>query len=290
MSIYAWYRQYQKYGVAGLMSSKRQIKRKNIDFNTKSIPAHDISELQEQIKQLQMEVDVLKEALNLLKKDPGISVTELKNREKAVVIDAMKNRYPLPNLLRLLNMAKSSYYYHETAIKQPDKYSHIRKKMIELFNENRKCYGYRRIHQELKRLGITISEKIVRDIRYSPLSKCKFSERLTDRVLSLSVILKIPDTCQFSYFLSMLKLRSRLRLSNAALHKSIGCMSNTGSDLFMIFTLFFPKTLQISAPLLRFQQHRKPSCPHPDKCISCLSVQSQQPFPCARLSQRFNRE
>ena len=149
MSIYAWYRQYQKYGVAGLMSSKKQIKRENIDFNTKSIPTQDISELQEQIKQLQMEVDVLKEALNLLKKDPGINVMELKNREKAVVIDAMKDRYPLPNLLRLLNMAKSSYYYHETAIKQPDKYSHIRKKIIELFNENRKCYGYRRIHQEL---------------------------------------------------------------------------------------------------------------------------------------------
>ena len=149
----------------------------------------------------------------------------------------MKNRYPLPNLLWLLNMAKNSYYYHETAIKQPDKYSHIRKKIIELFNENRKCYGYRRIHQKLKRLGITISEKIVCDIRYSPLSKYKSSERLTDRVLSLSVILKIPDTCQLSYFLSMLKLMSRLRLSNAALHKSIGCMSNTGSDLFMIFTL-----------------------------------------------------
>ena len=53
------------------------------------------------------------------------------------------------------------------AIKQPDKYSHIRKKIIELFNENRQCYGYRRIHQELKRPGITISEKIVRDIMKS---------------------------------------------------------------------------------------------------------------------------
>ena len=53
------------------------------------------------------------------------------------------------------------------AIKQPDKYSHIRKKIIELFNENRKCYGYRRIHRELKRLGTTISEKIVRDIMKS---------------------------------------------------------------------------------------------------------------------------
>ena len=108
MSIYAWYRQYQKYGVAGLMSSKKQIKRENIDFNTKSIPAHDISELQKQIKQLQMEVDVLKEALNLLKKDPGINITKLKNHEKAVVIDAVEDKYPLHQLLKCLCMAKAA--------------------------------------------------------------------------------------------------------------------------------------------------------------------------------------
>lgn len=33
MSIYTWYRQYKEYGVAGLMSSKKRIKRENIDFN-----------------------------------------------------------------------------------------------------------------------------------------------------------------------------------------------------------------------------------------------------------------
>ena len=32
-SIYSWYRKYKKFGVAGLMSSKKQIKRENIDFN-----------------------------------------------------------------------------------------------------------------------------------------------------------------------------------------------------------------------------------------------------------------
>lgn len=164
MSIYTWYRQYKKYGVAGLMSSKKQIKRENIDFNTESAPAQGISELQVQIKQLQMEVDVLKEALNLLKKDPGINVTELKNREKAVVIDAMKNKYPLPQLLKFLCMAKSSYYYQRAAIKRPDKYREIHTNIIELFKENRNCYGYRRIHSELKKIGIDISEKIVRRI------------------------------------------------------------------------------------------------------------------------------
>jgi len=167
MSIYKWYRQYQKYGVAGLMSSKKQIKRENVDFDTKSSKDSNISELQEQIKQLQMEVDVLKEALNLLKKDPGINVTELKNREKAVVIDAIKDRYSLPDLLRTLKIAKSSYYYQERVLKQPDKYNAVREKIIELFAENRSCYGYRRIYQQLKKLGITVSEKIVRSIMKS---------------------------------------------------------------------------------------------------------------------------
>ena len=164
MSIYAWYRQYRKYGVAGLMSSKKQIKREKIDFNAESVPQSEISDLQDQIKQLQMEVDVLKEALNLLKKDPGIHVTELKNREKAVVIDAVKDKYSLPQLLKFLCIAKSSYYYQKNVMRQPDKYYELRIQVKEIFKECRNCYGYRRIHEELKKLGSAVSEKIVRRI------------------------------------------------------------------------------------------------------------------------------
>ena len=163
-SIYSWYRKYQKFGVAGLMSSKKQIKRENIDFNTEPSKQQEISELQEQIKQLQMEVDVLKEALNLLKKDPGINITELKNREKAVIIDAVEDKYSLHQLLKCLCMAKSSYYYQRAVMKQSDKYAEIRIRIKIIFQENRNCYGYRRIHGELKNIGITVSEKIVRRI------------------------------------------------------------------------------------------------------------------------------
>lgn len=163
-SIYSWYRKYQKLGVAGLMSSKKQIKRENIDFNTEPSKQQDISELQEQIKQLQMEVDVLKEALNLLKKDPGINITKLKNHEKAVVIDAGEDKYPLHQLLKCLCMAKSSYYYQKSVMKQSDKYDELRIQIKIIFQENRNCYGYRRIHGELKKIGITVSEKIVRRI------------------------------------------------------------------------------------------------------------------------------
>ena len=163
-SIYSWYRKYQKFGVAGLMSSKKQIKRENIDFNTEPSKQQEISELQEQIKQLQMEVDVLKEALNLLKKDPGINITELKNREKAVIIDAVEDKYSLHQLLKCLCMAKSSYYYQRAVMKQSDKYVEIRIRIKIIFQENRNCYGYRLIHGELKKIGITVSEKIVRRI------------------------------------------------------------------------------------------------------------------------------
>ena len=163
-SIYSWYRKYQKFGVAGLMSSKKQIKRENIDFNTEPSKQQEISELQEQIKQLQMEVDVLKEALNLLNKDPGINITELKNREKAVIIDAVEDKYSLHQLLKCLCMAKSSYYYQRAVMKQSDKYAEIRIRIKIIFQENRNCYGYRRIHGELKKIGITVSEKIVRRI------------------------------------------------------------------------------------------------------------------------------
>jgi TolA-binding protein len=97
--------------VAGIISSKKHTKRGNIDFDTKPPQYPNIAELQGQIKQLQMEVDVLREALNLLKKDTGINITELKNREKAVVIDAMKDKYTLPELLKF--MRKYSSYKGE---------------------------------------------------------------------------------------------------------------------------------------------------------------------------------
>lgn len=45
---------------------------------------------------MQMEIDILKETINVLKKDPGIDRAALKNREKAVMIDALKSKYPLP--------------------------------------------------------------------------------------------------------------------------------------------------------------------------------------------------
>ena len=49
--------------------------------------------------------DILKETINVLKKDPDIDQSALSNREKAVIIDVLKNRYSLL-LLQKLQLSK----------------------------------------------------------------------------------------------------------------------------------------------------------------------------------------
>ena len=83
-----------------------------------------------------MEIDILKETINVLKKDPGINTETLKNREKAVIVDALKDKYSLLPLLDRLGLPKSSYYYQKNACKRQDKYPGIREKTSALFHEN----------------------------------------------------------------------------------------------------------------------------------------------------------
>ena len=82
-----------------------------------------ISELRAQMADMQLEIEILKETINVIKKDPGVNLETLKNREKAVIIDAIRDRYSLPMLQNALHLSKSSYYYQEAAIKKEDKYT-----------------------------------------------------------------------------------------------------------------------------------------------------------------------
>ena len=80
------------------------------------------------------------------------------------MIDALKSKYPLPELLKRLGLSKSSYYYQEAVKKQIDKYRDIRNRIQQLFCENKQRYGYRRIYGLLKREGRIVSEKVIRRI------------------------------------------------------------------------------------------------------------------------------
>lgn len=118
--------------------------------------------LQEDVYKLQMQKDVLVKCAELLKKDPGVNLENLSNRDKALVIDALRSVYKLADLLPLMGMSKSSYCYQAKVLRSPDKYATHREKIKDIFSNNYRCYGYRRIKASLQHLGMRISEKVVR--------------------------------------------------------------------------------------------------------------------------------
>lgn len=123
-------------------------------------------ELSRQVYRLQLEREVLTVAAEVLKKDKGVSLTALTNREKTIVIDALRDKYKLKELLSVLHIAKSSYCYNAAVLRAPEKYADIRARITDLFKSVSKRYGYRRIHALLKRESISISEKVVRRIMH----------------------------------------------------------------------------------------------------------------------------
>jgi putative transposase len=132
-------------------------------------PASDQAELQQQveslrrdIRQLQMEHDILKKANELIKKGLGVDLQLLSNREKTLLVDALRQTYELSELLVELDMARSSYFYHQARLRRPDKYADARLAITDVFERNHRCYGYRRIRAALGRQQFCLSEKVIR--------------------------------------------------------------------------------------------------------------------------------
>ena len=58
-------------------------------------------------------------------------------------------------------MAKSSYCYQKKCLLRKDPYDEFQARIHEIFYDDGKCYGYRRIRAILNREGYVISEKVV---------------------------------------------------------------------------------------------------------------------------------
>ena len=101
-SIYQWQKSYLKEGTLGLMNHKNITPGTLVEGSVSStdISSDEINQLKAQMQDMQLEIDILKETINVLKKDPDIDQSALSNREKAVIIDVLKNRYSLPLLLQ----------------------------------------------------------------------------------------------------------------------------------------------------------------------------------------------
>jgi len=120
-----------------------------------------VESLQRDIRQLQLEHDILKKANELLKKGLGVDLPLLTNQEKTLLVDALRETYALSELFAELCFARSSYFYHRARLRGDDKYVVVRRTIADIFELNHRCYGYRRIQASLCRQHVFISEKVV---------------------------------------------------------------------------------------------------------------------------------
>lgn len=111
------------------------------------------------VKRQQLELNILRKAEEIIKKDLGISVSTLTNREKTKVADVLRGTHPLPVLLCTLRLARSSYFYHRAALRTGDKHAGVCVSLSEFFRANYRCYGYRRLHAMLRHEASGFLEK-----------------------------------------------------------------------------------------------------------------------------------
>lgn len=132
--------------------------------NDKDQLLSEIAVLKEQVRRLKLEKDILEAAAALIKKDPGVDLSDLSNHEKTVLVGALKHEHPLKSLLKGVGLSRSSYYYQRWTMSLGDKHAGLKQRIGELFEQNHRCYGYRRIHGSLAREGIRVSDKVIRTL------------------------------------------------------------------------------------------------------------------------------
>ena len=77
-----------------------------------------------------------------------------------MIVAELRQTYPLKDLLKLSGLARSTFYYYLKS-KDADKYKEVKKDILDIFNQNKGRYGYRRILSVLKQKGYTINHKTV---------------------------------------------------------------------------------------------------------------------------------
>lgn len=130
-----------------------------------SVPLEDmtVEQMKQRLASLELKVDILSEALKIIKKDPGIAMT-MSHAEKSRLVDALKNKYPLALLLNEVALSSSTYYHQRKLRAKTDKYASVRLLLHKLFNGvGRRVYGYRRLNKALRDVHhLKLSEKVIR--------------------------------------------------------------------------------------------------------------------------------
>ena len=82
-----------------------------------------------------------------------------------MVINELKQKYSITAILKVVDIPRSTYYYWFKQLEKPDKHSEIKEKIREIYEENHKRYGYRRITSILRKTMIINHKTVQRLMR-----------------------------------------------------------------------------------------------------------------------------
>ncbi|PLS31100.1 integrase [Bifidobacterium margollesii] len=122
-----------------------------------------LERLRAEYRDAEIRLAIMRKSAELVGKEPGADPDNLTNREKATLIKAVSEECGIraEELLARVGIARSTYYYQLKAMNRPDKDQGLLALVREAFENSRRRYGYKRIHQELRSAGIVVSAKRV---------------------------------------------------------------------------------------------------------------------------------
>ena len=123
----------------------------------------DVERQRREKRELDIEIAIRKGVIELLGKEPGADPENLTNQEKAILVKQTSEKLGVTagRLLPMVGIARSTYHYQLNAMKRPDKDAWLLPLVEEAFENSKRRYGYKRIHLELKGMGVRVSAKRV---------------------------------------------------------------------------------------------------------------------------------
>ncbi|MDU5817874.1 MAG: IS3 family transposase [Staphylococcus sp.] len=115
-----------------------------------------------ELELLQAENEYLRAENAVLKKFERTPIEgRIRARRKTEIVRGLVTEFALEILLKIIRLARSTYYYHLKQLDQTDKNQTIKAEIQAIFTEHKGNYGYRRITLALRNRGFVVNHKKV---------------------------------------------------------------------------------------------------------------------------------